>query len=154
MVLVQTYIAGSYNDLEENMRMGYVLALGSLPRFILKLDLKNVLTALKRHSLTPHVQRTVIAADEINAVNLNENPMAINWSEARRDSIKALSNVVQTIGFEWRADGEGSLAIGNEIVLANIFQCFLCAMDEYTIDDRGDIGAWVREAAMNGKPDC
>lgn len=23
-------------------------------------------------------------------------------------------------------------------------------MDEYTLDNRGDIGAWVREAAMNG----
>lgn len=151
VVLLESYIAGTYNDLEENMRMGYVLALGSLPRFILKLDLKNVLTALKRHSLTPHVQRTVLEVDELKS-HQYENPIAINWSEARRDSIKALINVVQTIGFDSRADGEGNVAIGNEMVLASIFKCFLCAMDEYTIDDRGDIGAWVREAAMNGKP--
>jgi tubulin-specific chaperone D len=30
-----------------------------------------------------------------------------------------------------------------------MFECLLKALEEYTIDNRGDIGAWVREASMN-----
>lgn len=30
------------------------------------------------------------------------------------------------------------------------FQCFLTGLEEYTSDNRGDIGAWVREASMKG----
>ncbi len=29
-----------------------------------------------------------------------------------------------------------------------VLRCFLSAFDDYTLDRRGDIGAWVREAAM------
>lgn len=32
----------------------------------------------------------------------------------------------------------------------NIFTCFLNALTEYTQDNRGDVGAWVREASMVG----
>lgn len=32
----------------------------------------------------------------------------------------------------------------------NLYNCYLLALKEYTIDSRGDIGAWVREAAMIG----
>lgn len=138
-ILLDKYISGSYNDLEENMRMGYVMAIGSLPVFILQLNLQSVLTALKRHSLKPNVQRLMLDANEIDD-HRTENPITANWSESRRDSIKALCNVVQTIG-----------SMNSQTVLDKIFNCLLCGMDEYTIDDRGDIGAWVREASMNGK---
>lgn len=30
-----------------------------------------------------------------------------------------------------------------------VVDCLLKALDEYTLDNRGDIGAWVREAAMS-----
>jgi hypothetical protein len=29
-------------------------------------------------------------------------------------------------------------------------ECYLDCLDDYTVDRRGDIGAWVREAAMTG----
>ncbi len=44
------------------------------------------------------------------------------------------------------------LAIDKEFV-ARILRCFLAALDDYTLDRRGDIGAWVREAAMQGIAD-
>lgn len=148
-ILLEKYIAGTYNDLEENIRMGYVMALGSLPAFILHLNLVSVLKALTRHSLRPNVQRLFLDANEID--DRSENPITVNWSESRRDSIKALSNVVQTIGFKMSAgDDNKCISLDNQIILDKIFNCFLCGMDEYTIDDRGDIGAWVREASMNG----
>ena len=31
-----------------------------------------------------------------------------------------------------------------------IYECFLLALEDYTHDRRGDIGAWVREASMSG----
>jgi hypothetical protein len=34
--------------------------------------------------------------------------------------------------------------------LDHIYGCFLEGLTEYTMDTRGDIGAWVREAAMTG----
>lgn len=34
--------------------------------------------------------------------------------------------------------------------MPNLYNCYLLALKEYTIDSRGDIGAWVREAATIG----
>lgn len=42
------------------------------------------------------------------------------------------------------------VSFGNPKYLTKVIDCYLKAMDEYTLDNRGDIGAWVREAAMNG----
>jgi len=36
----------------------------------------------------------------------------------------------------------------------HIYECFLEGLAEYTLDSRGDIGAWVREAAMTGLQVC
>jgi len=61
------------------------------------------------------------------------------WAEARRDAVKALGNVVCT--------AQGWL---NSQLVPHVFDCFLLAMEDYTLDRRGDTGAWVREAAMSG----
>lgn len=42
------------------------------------------------------------------------------------------------------------VSFSNPKYLDKTIRCYLQAMDEYTLDNRGDIGAWVREAAMNG----
>jgi hypothetical protein len=44
-----------------------------------------------------------------------------------------------TMGFENLSDED----------IKSIFECLLKALEEYTIDNRGDIGAWVRESSMN-----
>ena len=31
-----------------------------------------------------------------------------------------------------------------------LYECYLTCLDDYTVDRRGDTGAWVREAAMSG----
>lgn len=38
--------------------------------------------------------------------------------------------------------------------MPDLYNCYLLALKEYTIDSRGDIGAWVREAAMIGLHVC
>lgn len=35
-------------------------------------------------------------------------------------------------------------------MLTKIYDSFLNGLKEYTLDNRGDIGAWVREASMAG----
>lgn len=128
--ILQSYLLGSNNDLEEHIRMGYVLGIGALPSFMLLPSIDGVIAKLINHSLVPK-------ESEVRAAGLNQ--IILNWSESRRDSVKALGNIVSTVGF-------AQLSQEN---LRKIFDCLLKALDEYTIDNRGDIGAWVREASMS-----
>ena len=128
--ILQDYLKNSNNDLEEHVRMGYVLAVGAMPKFILIQSVHEVVDQLIELALVPN---------EDAVRQKGQNPIILNWSEARRDSVKALSHVVQTISFEHL----------DQITLKKIFVCFLKALDEYTVDNRGDIGAWVREASTN-----
>ena len=43
--------------------------------------------------------------------------------------------------------GESHICEAN---IVPIYDCFLKALEDYTHDRRGDVGAWVREAAMSG----
>lgn len=127
--ILRFYLLGSNNDLEEHIRMGYVLGIGALPSFMLLPSIDDVIAKLMELALVPK-------ESEVKAAGLN--PIILNWSESRRDSVKAIGNIVSTIGF-------AQLSQEN---LRMVFDCLLKALDEYTIDNRGDIGAWVREASM------
>lgn len=129
-LLVRRYLSECNNDLEECMRMGYVSALGVLPTFMLAPCLDDTVSTLIRYSLKHN---------ELTVGQVAQSPLTQNWAEARRDSVKALCNVAQTFGGE--LDGE---------YFDRIFDCMLKSLQEYTLDDRGDIGAWVREASMTG----
>lgn len=138
--ILKVYLNGAQEYLWEFVRMGYVSAIGALPKFILEPNLSDVLSTLITHSLTPTDQQTFLHKDML------DGKAVANWSEARRDSVKALTNVIQTVGFDAMRHLELP-GIGN--AEDKVFDCFLLALHEYTIDNRGDIGAWVREAAMN-----
>lgn len=128
--ILSSYLVGSGNDLEEHVRMGFVLAIGALPDFMLLSSIDDVLGRLMEHSFVPK-------DSEVRAAGLN--PIILNWSESRRDSVKAIGNIITTIGFEKLSP----------VNLRKVFDCLLKALEEYTIDNRGDIGAWVREASMS-----
>lgn len=130
MEIVRNYLQGSKNDLEEHVKMGYVLAIGAFPKFILLQSKDEIIEKLIENSLVPL---------EANIKKSGLNPIILVWSEARRDSVKALGNVTLTLGFD-------NLSEEN---YRQIFECLLKSLEEYTIDNRGDIGAWVREASMN-----
>lgn len=142
--LLNTYLKESREDLWEFVRMGYVSAIGVLPAFILQPNLREVLLTLMAHSLTPAERREFFSGS--NTLR-HESPTLENWAEARRDSVKALINVIQTVSYQSIATLE---PFNDEnSILDRVFQCFFSALQEYTVDNRGDIGAWVREAAMN-----
>ncbi|KAJ8733225.1 hypothetical protein PYW08_001523 [Mythimna loreyi] len=102
------------------LRMGYARAVGSLPKFILTEHLSTVI-----HSL-------------IDCTKLTEGTQ--KWAEGRRDAVVGLTEVCQTQG----------IVGGVENYVGEIVAALLNCLSEYTIDMRGDIGAWVREASMTG----
>lgn len=138
--LLLKYLEASRQESWEFVRMGYVSAIGVLPKFILKLKAKEILLALISHSLTS-ADRQLFLHEEIQDVNT-----VANWAEARKESVKALANVIISIGISEIAEMQ---LMEGEKALDTIFHCLFLALNEYTIDNRGDIGAWVREAAMN-----
>lgn len=101
-------------------RMGYARAVGSLPKFVLA---EHLLTVV--HSLIECTKVTDFTQ---------------KWAESRRDAVIGLTEVCQTQG----------IVNGVEEYLGEIVQALLECLSEYTIDMRGDIGAWVREASMTG----
>ncbi|XP_063473164.1 tubulin-specific chaperone D isoform X3 [Symphalangus syndactylus] len=121
--LITQYLAELRNP-EEMTRCGFSLALGALPGFLLKGRLQQVLTGLRAVTHT--------------------SPEAVNFAESRRDGLKAIARICQTVGVKAGAPDE---AVCRENV-SQIYCALLGCMDDYTTDSRGDVGAWVRKAAM------
>lgn len=131
--VIRGYLKGADNDLEEHMRMGFIAALGVLPAYMQRSHLDEVLDNLVRHALPP---LGIVPEDR------DENVLTFSWSEARTQSVRALSKVVKTVGYA------GVVSFAERRYFNKVMDCLLLALDEYTLDNRGDIGAWVREAAM------
>lgn len=73
------------------------------------------------------------------------------------NAVKGLISVCETLT-QARQDpsilsGEDEISVFDVIkneVMASLFK----ALDDYSVDNRGDVGSWVREAAMNGLEIC
>jgi len=59
-------------------------------------------------------------------------------AETRRQAVKSLINVVKAIG----------IANIDRDQLCDICETFYKALEDYTVDRRGDVGSWVREETM------
>ncbi|XP_045480328.1 tubulin-specific chaperone D [Harmonia axyridis] len=121
--LVEDYLRQLSGTSVQESRMGHSLALGYLPKFMLKDNLESIVQAL--------IEATMIT------------PPTLKWAEARRDCVRALCNVALSLG----DDLEKELP---EKFVDNVFNTFLEGLKDYTQDKRGDIGAWMREASMAG----
>uniref|UniRef100_A0A8I5TT18 Tubulin-specific chaperone D n=1 Tax=Pongo abelii TaxID=9601 RepID=A0A8I5TT18_PONAB len=126
--LITQYLAELWNP-EEMTRCGFSLALGALPGFLLKGRLQQVLTGLRAVTHT--------------------SPKDVSFAESRRDGLKAIARICQTVGVKAGAPDE---AVCRENV-SQIYCALLSCMDDYTTDSRGDVGAWVRKAAMTSLMD-
>ncbi|XP_037958077.1 tubulin-specific chaperone D [Teleopsis dalmanni] len=140
---IHAYIDLANEQVEESRRMGYLGALGVLPAYMVFNEVDLLLDCLIKNALPPP---GVIPSWDITAQACTI-PTAM-WSEARRESIKALSNLVKTIGFVDDMKKCMIPSFGHQDRFDKVMDCFLKAMNEYTLDNRGDIGAWVRESAM------
>ncbi|XP_075702014.1 tubulin-specific chaperone D [Rhinoderma darwinii] len=120
-----TYYIAQLQSAEEMTRCGFALSLGALPKFMLRSRLQQVLEGLKKVT-------TVSGKD-------------VRFAESRRDALKAMSQVCQSVGVD--AAGSPSEVVCRDNVTL-IYNTMLNCMNDYTTDSRGDVGAWVREAAM------
>ncbi len=115
-------------DASELHLRGFALALGSLPKSVLCGRLHQILPVL--------IEKTAITK------------RTEMWAEGRRDVLKAIVSMIKTVGVSTDGTrGESQICEANVVP---IYDCFLKALEDYTHDRRGDIGAWVREAAMSG----
>ncbi|XP_054462818.1 tubulin-specific chaperone D [Anoplopoma fimbria] len=123
-VLVSQYIEGLKSH-QILTRCGSALALGCLPGFMIHGKLKQILEGLKQMCTVSQKEGT--------------------FTESRRDAIRALAQVCVKVVV--CAHGSPDSALCSENV-AEVYGVLLNSMNDYTTDSRGDVGAWVREAAM------
>ena len=106
-------------------RMGFSLALGVLPPSFYQGKLGTIVHALIASALHDDANQAI-------------------YTEGRRDAITSIGNICQTVGI---SAGDSECAITPPL-LAEVYSCLFGALDNYSIDNRGDIGAVVREASM------
>ncbi|CAL9693227.1 unnamed protein product [Knipowitschia caucasica] len=128
-VLICQYIDGLQNP-QMFTRCGSALALGALPTFFIHGNLKPILEGL---------QQMCVKSQEEG-----------NFTEARRDAIKAITQVCVKAGV--RTDGYPDSVLCSQN-LSEVYETLLNCMNDYTTDSRGDVGSWVREAAMTSLRD-
>ncbi|NWV39827.1 TBCD protein, partial [Grantiella picta] len=122
--LVTQYVSELQNT-EEMIRCGFSRALGALPRFLLKGRLQQVLEGLRKVTLI--------------------SPEDVSFAESRRDALIAIAKVCQTVGVKGDGSREEFVCRDN---VDEIYAMLLTGVTDYTTDSRGDVGGWVREAAM------
>ncbi|KAJ6722730.1 BETA-TUBULIN COFACTOR D [Salix koriyanagi] len=120
------------------VRRGSAMALGVLPYELLANRWRDVLLKLSSSCMI-------------------ENKPEDRDAEARVNAVKGLILVLKTLtqerGCYSISCGEDGVSlyhlIKNEVMLS-LFK----ALDDYSVDNRGDVGSWVREAAMEGLETC
>ena len=115
----------------ESKRCGYAQAVGSLPKPVLEGRLMLVLERLFYASQMIHKWDT-------------------SFADSRRDAIKALNRVCQTVGVSEEGNPEYGLCCKN---VPQIYDVLFTALEDYTRDSRGDVGSYVRGAAITALHD-
>ncbi|KAF3700092.1 Tubulin-specific chaperone D Beta-tubulin cofactor D Tubulin-folding cofactor D [Channa argus] len=128
-VLVSQYIDGLKSP-QMLIRCGSALALGSLPQFMIHGKLKQIFEGLKQMCTVSQKEHS--------------------FTEARRDAVRAISQVFVKAGVF--AEGSPDSALCSENV-SEVYGTFLEGIRDYTMDNKGDVGAWVRKAAMTSLMD-
>uniref|UniRef100_A0A8C4TKA9 Tubulin-specific chaperone D n=1 Tax=Erpetoichthys calabaricus TaxID=27687 RepID=A0A8C4TKA9_ERPCA len=124
IALVSRYVSELENP-EEMTRCGYALGLGALPHFMLHGRLVQVLEGLRKAA-------SIRAKDA-------------RFAEARRDALIAIARVCESAGVSPQGPADSVVCAGN---VPLIYGTLLEGVCDYTVDSRGDVGAWVRQAAL------
>ena len=121
--LVERYLKTFSTSFEmPYVRRGLALALGVLPAaFILGQNYQD------------SVIDNLIKCSEIESNSQSRD------AESRRNAVRSIVNVVENVGLD-------NL---NQIQISKIWNCLIKAMQDYSIDNRGDVGRFVREQALD-----
>ncbi|KAL6538962.1 hypothetical protein OROMI_025288 [Orobanche minor] len=120
------------------VRRGSALAIGVLPGKFLATRWKDVLLKLCSS-----------CAIEVNPDDRD--------AEARANAVKGLVSVCETLTHENEQSRIQSMEDNLSLFLLikhEVMETLLKALDDYSVDNRGDVGSWVREAAMDGLERC
>ncbi|KAL3695132.1 hypothetical protein R1sor_008783 [Riccia sorocarpa] len=126
------------SDSNPAAQRGAALALGALPYDLLRPSWKEVMDALCA------------------AMRLKGNPTDDD-AETRVNAVRGLTSVSETM---CQAEFEHMFTPGETssspliVVRDAVMKAFFDALDDYAVDNRGDVGSWVREAAMEGIERC
>ncbi|KAH0951012.1 hypothetical protein HN011_008882 [Eciton burchellii] len=120
-VVINRYLESLQSN-NQSIRIGFAQAIGHFPLFVIRERVKDIIEIL------------------ITCTHIAES--TLKWAESRKEALHSLIMILQTLGVD-EADKWQSF-------VPDLYDCYLLALKEYTIDSRGDIGAWVREAAMIG----
>ncbi|KAK3023615.1 hypothetical protein RJ639_043883 [Escallonia herrerae] len=78
-------------------------------------------------------------------------------AEARVNAVKGLVSVCETVTETRECSDINSVDDGMSLLLYiknEVIQSLFRALDDYSVDNRGDVGSWVREVAMDGLEKC
>lgn len=78
-------------------------------------------------------------------------------AEARVNAVKGLIFVCETLTEDEKLSGyfNGENVVSLFLLIRNeVMNSLFKALDDYSTDNRGDVGSWVREAAMDGLERC
>ncbi|CAI0383425.1 unnamed protein product [Linum tenue] len=122
------------------VRRGSAMALGVLPYEILADRWKDVILKLCKSSA------------------IEDNPEDRD-AEARVNAVKGLVLVCKTLNQASKLPAmllsEQDCCLSLYHLMKNeVMTSLLRALDDYSVDNRGDVGSWVREAAMEGLEEC
>jgi tubulin-specific chaperone D len=65
-----------------------------------------------------------------------------NDAESKRNAVHALTSLSTRI--------DSHLFVENPSLFSLLLDCFLIGMEDYSVDSRGDVGSWIRDASMIG----
>ncbi|WZY87537.1 hypothetical protein YC2023_044272 [Brassica napus] len=147
--LVQSYLIGNdkkaadliskhlkhLTDPNVAVRRGSALALGVLPYELLIAKWKDVVSKL------------------CSACMIEANPEDRD-AEARMNAVKGLTSVCETLTQPRASDPENDDLSLFILIKTEVMDTLLKALDDYSVDNRGDVGSWVREAAIHGLEKC
>ncbi|XP_057830679.2 tubulin-folding cofactor D isoform X2 [Cryptomeria japonica] len=135
--ITSKYLLLLRNDPNVAAKRGSALALSALPNEFLFSDWANILKTLCAACLVP------------------DNPDDRD-AETRVNAVRGIATVCETLTCP---DKDSRLdATSQESVLSviknDVIECLFKALNDYSVDNRGDVGSWVREAAMEALERC
>lgn len=119
------------SDTNQAARRGHCLAIGALPL----------------ESLSP-LRLPQIISCLLSSMKILGNKSYLDDAEVRKNAIVGLCDLVNRVPLETSTTSPSSCCLTN-VQVKDIINAYLTSMDDYTTDNRGDIGSLVREAAIS-----
>ena len=135
-LLVPRYAAPLLADPNPGLRRGYALAIGALPRGQLRRALP-------------------VAVDALVAASRMEENVELRDAETRRNAVRSLVDLACSAGLAARPDAEEEASAPGGLSTAlylRVADALIASLGDYQTDNRGDVGSWVREAAITTAP--